>query len=384
MSSGTLTRTQKRWILGGLVLGLLALLGVVLSALEWKEIEVDVGFRGEARRNPLLAAERTLGRLGYEAQSRALLGALPATDSLVVLRQSSRFLSPFDVERLVEWVDAGGHLVLLLPSDKDFAKQLGDDVEQERAKLPLLEAFDISIGKYDGRLGIQTLDLGRGPREIAVEGAVNLKDVYGHAEARAGDALDARAIDFGYGAGRVTVFAGDSWLSNRNLGEREHARVLEDLVLSTPSRRTLFVFAEDPPGLLTLLWEHGWTALCGLAAFVAFVLWRRALALGPREPELERDRRDFSEHVGAAGEFLWRVGASRHLLAAPHEELRRRLALVRPDLAALERQELCAQLAAASGLDAARVESALATEETRDPVEFETVVRDLETIRRCL
>lgn len=384
MSAGGFTRTQKRWIVGGIVFGLVVVFSSLLAALDWKEIEVDVGFRGEARRNPLLAAERTLERLGYEAESRALLGALPDTDSLVVLRQSSRFLSPFDVERLVDWVDAGGHLALLLPEDEAFAEQLGDDIEQNRAELPLLEALDIAITKRDGRLGIQTLDLGRGPREIAVEGAVNLMDVYGHADALAGDATSARAIDFGYGEGRVTVFAGDSWLSNRNLGEREHARVLEDLVLATPSHRTLFVFAEDPPGLLTLLWEHGWTALCGIAAFVALVLWRRALALGPREPELERDRRDFSEHVGAAGEFLWRVGASRHLLAAPHEELRRRLALVRPDLAALERKELCTQLAQASGLDAARVESALATEETRDPAEFETVVRDLETIRRSL
>ena len=47
-------------------------------------------------------------------------------------------------------------------------------------------------------------------------------------------------------------------------------------------------------------------------------------------------------------------------------------------------RKVCAQLALASGLDAARVEGALATEETRDPVEFETVVRDLETIRRSL
>lgn len=384
MSSGTFSHAQRRWIVGGIVVGLLGLVALVYVNLEWREVEIDRGFRGEARRNPLLAAERTLDRLGHEAESRPLLGALPATDSLVVLRQSSRFLSPLDLQRLVEWVETGGHLALLLPSDEDFAEQLGDDVEQDRAELPLLEAFDIAIGKRDGRLGIQTLDLGRGPREIAVEGAINLMDVYGHADALAGDAMEARAIDFGHGAGRVTVFAGDSWLSNRNLGEREHALVLEDLVLANSSRRTLLVFSELPPGLLSLLWEHGWTAVSGLGALVAILLWRRALALGPREPELERDRRDFSEHVHAAGEFLWRVGASKTLLAAPHEELRMKLALVRPDLAPLERSELVVQLAQASGLEPARVRKALATEATRDAAEFEAVVRDLETIRRSL
>lgn len=384
MSSQGLTRAQKRWLVAGLVVAVIALLALLYSKLEWHEVEIDRGFRGEARRNPLLAAERTLARLGHEVESRPLLGALPETDSLVVLRQSSRFLSPLDIERLVDWVDAGGHLVLLLPADEEFAAQLDDDIEQERADLPLLEALDITIGKRDGRLGLQTLDLGRGPRELDVEGAIDLRDPYGHADALAGDAMEARAIDFGYGEGRVTVFAGDTWMSNRQLGDHEHARVLEDLVLANGSRRTLLVFSEDPPGLLTLLWEHGWTAVLGLAALVAIALWRRALALGPREPELERDRRDFSEHVEAAGEFLWRVGASRSLLAAPHEELRRKLALVRPDLAPLERTELAAQLAQASGLEPARVEHALATEETRDTAEFETVVRDLETLRRSL
>lgn len=384
MSGAELSTAQRRWIVAGVVLGLIGLLVLLAVTLEWKEIEIDRGFRGEARRNPLLAAERTLDRLGHEVESRPLLGALPPAEALVVLRQSSRFLSPLDVERLVGWVDSGGHLALLLPADEAFAEQLTDDIEQERAELPLLEAFDVTLGKRDGRLGTATLDLGRGPREIDVEGAVNLLDPYGHADALAGDAMEARAIDFGFGEGRVTVFAGDTWMSNRKLGEHEHARVLEDLVLANGSRRTLLVFAEDPPGLLSLIWEHGWTAVCALAFLVAIALWRRALAFGPREPELERDRRDFSEHVGAAGEFLWRVGASRSLLAAPHEELRRRLALVRPDLATLGRPELCAQLAQASGLEVARVEQALATEESRDATEFETVVRDLETIRRSL
>jgi hypothetical protein len=80
VSAGGFTRTQKRWIVGGIVFGLVVVFSSLLAALDWKEIEVDVGFRGEARRNPLLAAERTLERLGYEAESRAFARCFRSED----------------------------------------------------------------------------------------------------------------------------------------------------------------------------------------------------------------------------------------------------------------------------------------------------------------
>jgi hypothetical protein len=137
--------------------------------------------------------------------------------------------------------------------------------------------------------------------------------------------------------------------------------------------------------LLALLWEHGWAAIVGASALLALVLWRNAFVAGPKLPELLRERRDFSEHVRASGEFLWRVGQSQRLLDGPRGELRRRIGLVRPEWLGHGEKELADALAGVSGLSVARVRAALGAQDIRDDkARFTEIVRDLETVRRSL
>ena len=102
-----------------LVLLLLALLGWgirwFLDNHRWETLETRVGVSVEARRNPWLAAERFLRRLGRSVESqsgRRLMLQPPATPGVLIVKHLARAL-PEDRERiLVDWIRAGGHLVL--------------------------------------------------------------------------------------------------------------------------------------------------------------------------------------------------------------------------------------------------------------------------------
>lgn len=369
-----------------LVVAAIALVAyIVFVVIGFEEFEDDVGYRGAARTNPMLAAERTLERLGHEVETTLFLGELPAVDALLVLRQSGRFLSPFDVQRLLGWVEQGGHLVVLLPGGA-FEEEIENDLEEERFANPLLDALQLDVRlDADAEREVQ-VDFGRGLRSIEFAGRLSFADPNALSDVDTGDPMLARVLGLEHGFGRVTLFADDEWALNKEFGELDHPYLLDDLASFDGERREVrFVLGERPPGLLALLWEHGWAAIVASGALLALALWRNAFAAGPKLGELPRERRDFSEHVRASGEFLWRLHKSERLLAGPRGELRRRIGLVRPEWLGCGEEELAKLLAALSGLGVGRVRMALSGRVSDgDRASFTEIVRDLETVRRSL
>lgn len=382
-----MSSTRLRWSLVALVVTALGLAAyVIFVVFGFEEYDKEVGYRGEARRNPMLAAERTLERLGHEVETTLYLGELPSSDALLVLRQSGRFLSPFDVTRLLAWVEQGGHLVVLLPGDDGFEGAIENDLEEERFSHPLLDALQLDVRlDADAEREVQ-VEFGRGLRSVTFEGRLTFVDRNALSDVDTGDPMLSRVLGMEHGYGRITLFADDDWALNEGFGELDHPYLLDDLASFDGERTQVrFVLGERPPGLLALLWEHGWAAIVGASALLALVLWRNAFVAGPKLPELLRERRDFSEHVRASGEFLWRVGQSQRLLDGPRGELRRRIGLVRPEWLGHGEKELADALAGVSGLSVARVRAALVAQDIGDDkTRFTEIVRDLETVRRSL
>jgi hypothetical protein len=100
-----------------IVLGAAGLATWYLANHEKIEEEVWVGYRGEARYNPFLAAERLLTGVGVEAGSRESFRPsrwLPAASDTLVMRASAGVSTGDEFDSLTEWVtDYGGHLVQL-------------------------------------------------------------------------------------------------------------------------------------------------------------------------------------------------------------------------------------------------------------------------------
>jgi len=376
-------RAVRRIFVIGVALALALVAYVIFGVIGFEEVEDDVGYRGRARENPMLAAERTLERLARAVETTNYLGELPPTDALLVLRQSGRLLSPVDLERLLAWVEAGGALVVLLPGD-DFESAIENDLDEQRFSHPLLDALQLDVRlDADAEREVQ-VELGRGLRRVAFDGRLTFVDSNALCDVDTGDPMRSRVLGLEHGYGRITLFADDDWALNADFGELDHPYVLDDLASFDGERREVrFVLGERPPGLLALLWKHGWPAICSAALLLALVLWRRAFVAGPKLGELGRERRDFSEHVRASGEFLWRSRQSERLLDAPRAELRRRIGVVRSQWLAHDEEALARALAEQSSIGVERVRTALGARRV-DKAEFSEIVRDLETVRRSL
>lgn len=374
-----------------LVLGLLVglpvvlLVGWLISRAEWRPRDVDVGLRGEARRNPLLALERLFGELGVPTQASESLVAVPDGRGVLFWRASGRFAPPGLLADLGAWVREGNHVVLVAPSSGATFEQIRDDIEAGRFKPPLLAAFDAEFGLSAEVVEYVELDLGHGPREVRIAGEIVVRDLVRRSDFAFPDAEEARVVSWRDEAGRVSVVAGDKWLENLALGERDHASLAWELATLDAAPQNVWIArSERPPGLLKTLFELAWPALVGVAVFTALALWRAAGRFGPVLPDEALARRDFSEHIEAAAEFQLRVGARRELLLAPRRRLAQRLAQRHAEFAALSPQERAARLAERSALGAERVAALLDHDQLGAPSEFTNAVKDLERIRKGL
>jgi len=377
---------RTRWAVGLLVgLPLVVLLGWLISRAEWRPRDVEVGLRGEARRNPLLALERLFSELGVPTQSSESLLRVPDGRGVLFWRASGRFAPPGLLRELSDWVRAGNHVVLVAPSSGATFQQIRDDIEAGRFKPPLLASFDAEFALSSDAAGALEVDLGHGPRQVWSEGEIVVRDLVRRSDLAFPDEDAARVVSWRDEAGRVSVVAGDEWLENLTLGARDHASLAWELAsLDGPPHAIWIARGERPAGLLKTLVEFAWPALVSVAVLTLLALWRAARRFGPLLPDEPLARRDFSEHIEAAAEFQLRVGASHELLAAPRRRLARRIAQRRPEFAALAPQERVERLAELSGLAPERVAALVDQDQLKAAREFTSAVNDLEGIRKRL
>ena len=91
-----------------------ALLGLALSSCQKTEQKRrTVGYKGEARGNAFLAAQRLLERQGYSVSFKRNMGDLDADTATLFLTPSS-LNTVGRSKRVLRWVGEGGHLVVML------------------------------------------------------------------------------------------------------------------------------------------------------------------------------------------------------------------------------------------------------------------------------
>lgn len=355
-----------RLIVGG-VLSIGALLAVIwfFNNFELAEREVTGGYSQEARRNPFLAAERYLERIGRDAASVSstdLWRNLPATDDVLVVY---RYVPPAGEKRqrmLREWVEAGGHLIV----GADSTLRIG---KKNDRKIPgLLAELGVRVQEYeDGwlpdrpwqvRIDIEFSEL-ETPVGVNMSTRRYLED--GEDQARAGVPLDEGygLLQYEVGDGLVTVLADNTFLTNREIDDEDHALALALLVGLEPEGKVWLVHDVVMPSLLELAWQHASYALVALLAVVLLWLWKLGARLGPLLPPLHAPRRDISEHLAASANYLWRLDRGQVLFRHNRQRIEQAWLAKHYVLRAMEPAERCHWIAARSGLTPKAVERAL-------------------------
>ncbi len=372
-------------------IGLLSLIGAALvggfvawwlHTYERVSKTIDLPPRGEASYNPLYALKIALGKDGRRVDSRQRLQLddhpLKPADTLLLLGDT-RTLSVSDSARLLDWVDAGGHLILRTPPP---GAELGEE------DVPLLSDLGLAVvDEEPACLGLKVPNMDQ-KAEFCDGRRFYFFDDEPEAFATWGDDEN---TEYAYarvpwGEGTVDVLADLDFLLNEKLEEGPHRALTRQLLQPNYARGGTFhlIYSANMPPLWRLLLDHAWRVLlAGLLALLAW-LWMRAERLGPLRPSPSPDRRSLLEHVQASGDHLYRYGRRATLYAAAHDAFLRRLRRRDPYAAALEGPAQIDAIAKRTGASTAEVDAALRYPRSGDAKDFVLRIAKLLQLRQRL
>jgi Domain of unknown function (DUF4350) len=257
---------------------------------------VWVGMSGEARANWLLAARMLLTRMGsnvQESSDLARLDAFPTTGTIFLAAERSD-MTPERAARLLEWVEAGGHLVL--------------GAQRELARDPLFEQLGVSAERNADRRAASK------PDEVELPDGTRLRvdflpsprlydeDETASWQHESGGGI--RMLRIPYEHGSVTVLSTYRPFSNPAIGRLDHAELLWRLAADAGKPAPVWLVRRlDVESLPRWLIEHALPAMAALVLFLALALWRVVPRFGPLQPPPAPGRRSLVEHLSAMGRF---------------------------------------------------------------------------------
>lgn len=307
-----------------------------------------------ARRNPLLAAERFLSRLGLETESRSgrkYLNEPPPGEGLLLVKDLGAPLPPARVNALLDWVEVGGLLVAspgLLQNDEashlimdmfgvTYVRGVGNEAE---------EPVSITLpGEEDRPLRI----------DFDADAWFEVESSEEYWQAPPGDTPN--LLIFHWGEGQIVFLSDSDFLSNLRIGEEDHAVLLAELAADQP--RAWLLYSTQMPSLWALLWRWAPYHLIGLMLLGVFLLWHFGRPAGPRLCTETGQRRDLLEHLRAAAEYSWRLDPKRGSLEVARRQVEKRWLASHPQLQRLEPRARCEWLAERTGMNMESIEQAL-------------------------
>lgn len=405
--------SPRRRIAGGLVLAALVV-GVFLATCEKEEVELPRGYVGAAAQNHYLAAERLLTRMGMPAKSFGdvgVLASLPPETGTLIIPTARRSLDARTSQRLLEWVERGGHLVVATwelwddpkrnpdpildavgvrqflngssesppgegapeaPQPQPAPETPGDGTEEDDEPLPAEVDFPdretpLQVS-FDPQFRLELDD--RASEAVILE---------------IGDGAGTHWVTLRHGKGLITGLTDDYFMTQPRIGELDHAELVYRMSRLGGHRGPVwFVYGDQRPSMFQLVRRHGWMVAASALVLLALWLWSASRRFGPIAAEPPTARRELMEHVRAAGRLQWRRGGAAALLAAVRDSLLARMRDRHPGFQSLTPAEQAERLESVSGLPRERIQDALAFGAEPDTGRFTAKVAILEKLRRSL
>lgn len=343
--------------------------------------ERTVGYKGAARLNPWLAAEKMLNRMGTPAAVRGSLGVLPGRFTALVVPLEA-ITSRGIASQLLGWAANGGHLVVPCAGADRFRNDWRDGKVQPPGKYePLLEELDVKPSDAFPKSPCDVV-LGNGPvlsLQCKDKVSLDLRSSY-QPDVLAGSERTACLASFPYGTGRVTLLASATPFRNRWIGEADHAAILYNILQLGGSSAVVFI-NRTKVNLWEMLVQYAWMPLIAAILLIALWLWRHLPRFGPALPASNGGLRDFGTQLDEAGAFLRaRAGPAPMLAAARrsvlHAAEQRGITSDAPDF--------IDQLAARTGLPAADIRTALMNNPPATPPDPVTAAATLQKLQQGL
>lgn len=379
------------FLLAALLLG--PLLMYVLSKTTRYEETVEHGPAPEARSNPYLAAERFLinqGRVVTHAEHLGELADNPPNHQVLLMLDDRTNMTPDQTEALLQWVEAGGHLVVV-------AERIWDEKAGSSGDL-LLDALNLQQYETPGSpddtanraprteppaLTRLFLENEEAPAYIAFDTDYHLYDAGSSAFAWANSDRATHMLQLRRGSGLITALT-DSWIwQNEHIGRHDHAWLLWYL---TQDRDVTLTYRTDHEGLVQRLLRYFPEALTALLLMVLITLWHVGQRQGPLIEATPQGRRQLREHLRGSADFLYRRAGQGHLLNRLQHDIHRQAQRRYPGFESLGHAEQCQVLATLSQTSSETVAEAMrpAPKRTLGAAVFTRQVACLHSLRNAL
>ncbi len=341
-----------------------------------KTRKVEVGFRGYAAINRLLAAQRFLERFGEKVEARRSLRAmrgLPArNDTLFMLRHSDSLTSKKTYE-IQSWVSRGGHLVL------------GPEDLKNSRETSLLARFSI-IQEKAVKAGKRKIRWFGNSQTLTIEFTTRTRFLYrGYKRTEViTDRHGVLILRTRYGRGLVTALSDPSILYNDRIAQHDHAALLNLITLPRRSSTYWFLYDNRLPGFFELLIDNLWPSLAALALLILLWLSASLRRFGPILPGESIRRRSLLEHIAASGKLLWRCRQEQVLIDAARNRLQQRIEMRYPGWTGLSNETLIENLSGTTGIVPEKINFALNADCRHKEHDFTQMIHLLERLRKAL
>ncbi|WP_035605424.1 DUF4350 domain-containing protein [Haloferula sp. BvORR071] len=369
---------MKRWHWLACFLGLL-----LAGCGSHQTIIREIGYKGKARLDAYLAAERFLERYGYTVESEPGWPDLDHDASMLIVPGSVLSTETY-VREVATWVSNGGHLVCLVENAESYIDDWSQfhsryrDEDEEVVPAPLkkwLTAMRLELGEStDKKQTAEELKTGEETYQVFAESFATVSAFKGPA------GLFGQCA---YGEGLISVMTDARPFRNRYIADHEHAALLLALAEQSPNEGRIIVVRDAALSLWNLLWRNAWPALIGLFALTLVWLWKNMPRFGPlRREEARSNLRDYDHHLEALGDFQWRLDRGSAMLRPLRELIIERAQ--RHSAAAQRGIDLFEWIGERSGIGRERAERAMTQERPPDAGTFTRVIADLQKIHLSL
>jgi hypothetical protein len=339
---------------------LLVFLLAILGSLGWlwfednferREKQLRGSMSIDARRNPMLAAEMFLTRLGLTVKSRSgreYLLQPPEERGLLLVRDLGPPLTEPALTNLLDWVEQGGHL-LAAPSAQ----------MQAGGKDGLMEKFGVNLRFVeDEEVETQQLDLPDLADQLDIELGIKRRFEVDESSPAVGPLVNEPGfLMFPWGDGSVTLISDSDLFTNNRIGEHDHAPLLAHL--AADETHVWLLHSAPMPSLLSLIWRSAPQLMLALALLGVVSVWWMSRNSGPKLAISKSGRRDLLEHLQASAEFAWRNDLKGGLLEGARHQVEKRWLSAHPVLLQLDAEARCEWLAKRTGLNATAIFRAL-------------------------